>query len=116
VSGGFDDPGSLRRGRFHYLPVAPGRMEFAIEVRRAILDAPPQVVAVELPFTLEEPYTRAVARLPEISVLVYPEDKDEGAGVYVPVEPAEAVSAVHRARPTCNRSGERRPQSQADLQ
>ena len=39
VSKSLQDPGSLRRGRFHYLPVAPGRMEFAIEVRRAILES-----------------------------------------------------------------------------
>jgi hypothetical protein len=96
VSGGFDDPGSLRRGRFLYLPVAPGRMEFAIEVRRAILDARPQVVAVELPGTLEEPYTRAAARLPEISVLIYPDDKNEGAGVYLPVEPADPFTEAVR--------------------
>ncbi len=31
------DPASLARGRFTYFPVVPGRLEFAIEVRRAIL-------------------------------------------------------------------------------
>ena len=32
-----EDPGSLRRGNFTYFPVIPGRLEFAIELRRAIL-------------------------------------------------------------------------------
>ena len=30
------DPGSLKRGRFTYFPVVPGRLEFAIEARQAI--------------------------------------------------------------------------------
>ena len=46
------DAGSLERGRFTYFPVVPGRLEFAIEVRRAILRERPQVVALELPATL----------------------------------------------------------------
>ena len=40
---------SLRRGNFTYFPVIPGRLEFAIEVRRAILRDRPKIVAVELP-------------------------------------------------------------------
>ena len=43
------DPGSLRRGNFTYFPVVPGRLEFAIELRRLILAERPRVVAVELP-------------------------------------------------------------------
>jgi len=46
------DPGSLKRGRFTYFPVVPGRLEFAIEVRQAILGQRPQVIALELPATL----------------------------------------------------------------
>jgi hypothetical protein len=95
------DPGSLRRGRFEYLPVVPGNLEFALEVRRAIQDRRPQVVAVELPATLEEAYLRAVERLPQMSVLVYPEERDPESAVYLPVEPADAFSeAVRSARET----------------
>ena len=101
MDAGFDDilrdPGSLRRGRFHYLPVAPGRMEFAIEVRRAILDTRPQVVAVELPVTLEAAYRSAVSRLPEMTVLVYPEENDAESAVYVPVEPADPFTEAIRS-------------------
>ena len=57
------DAGSLRRGRFLYFPVAPGRLEFSIELRRALLAEKPQVVAVELPASLAETYLDAVARL-----------------------------------------------------
>ncbi len=90
------DPGSLRRGNFRYLPVAPGRMEFAIEVRRAILAERPRVVAVELPVTLEASYLRAVARLPQMTVLVYPDEKAEEQAVYVPVEPADPFTEAIR--------------------
>ena len=39
------DINDLTRGRFTYLPVAPGRLEFALEVRRRILETRPPVVA-----------------------------------------------------------------------
>jgi hypothetical protein len=89
------DFGGLQRGRFHYLPVVPGRVEFAMEVRRRILAARPQVVAVELPATLGEVYLEAVRRLPQISVIFYNEREDT---VYVPVEPADPfVEAIRSA-------------------
>ena len=81
---------SLRRGNFSYFPVVPGKLEFAIEVRRAILEARPDVVALELPGTLEQAYLRAVKRLPEMSVIFYHDEKDEeDQAIYVPVEPAD---------------------------
>ena len=85
------------RGRFTYFPVVPGRLEFAIEVRAAILRDRPEVVALELPVTLQPAWMRAVARLPEISVIFYP---DESAGddqaVYVPIEPADPFTEAIR--------------------
>ena len=84
------DPLSLRRGRFTYFPVAPGRLEFAIEVRQWILRERPQVVAVELPVTLQRAWMRAVDRLPQMSIVFYPDEKGAGEqAVYVPVEPAD---------------------------
>jgi len=100
---GPDDAGSLRRGPWRYFPVVPGRMEFAIEIRQAILEARPKVVAVELPHTCEEFYLRAIDRLPQYSALMYPTpdafDLDEESFVYVPVEPCDPfVEAVRTAR------------------
>lgn len=83
------DPGSLERGNFTFFPVVPGRLEFAVETRRAILRDRPQVIAVELPATLERQYLRAVARLPEMSVIFYEDPADEDRAIYVPVEPAD---------------------------
>jgi hypothetical protein len=93
----FPDPGSLKRGRFSYFPVVPGKLEFAIEVRRAILRERPRVVAVELPTTLRDAYMRAVSRLPEISVIFYNDEREEDRAVYVPVEPADPFTEAIRS-------------------
>jgi hypothetical protein len=91
------DAGSLKRGRFTYFPVVPGRLEFAVEVRRAILRDRPQVVALELPVTLQAVWVRAVARLPEMSLIFYPEESGGGdQAVYVPVEPADPFTEAVR--------------------
>ncbi|MCC6587928.1 MAG: hypothetical protein IT168_14635 [Bryobacterales bacterium] len=91
------DFASLVRGHITYLPVAPGRLEFAMAVRRHIIHERPRVVAVELPVSLERHYLEAVRRLPEISILVYPKDDDDEAGVYVPIEPADPFTEAIRS-------------------
>jgi hypothetical protein len=91
------DAGSLERGRFTYFPVAPGRLEFAVEVRQALLREKPDVVALELPATLQPAWLRAVARLPEISVIVYPDEAgDEDQATYVPIEPTDPFTEAVR--------------------
>src|SRR5580700_7291087 len=93
----FPDPGSLTRGRFTYFPVVPGRLEFAIEVRKAILREQPQVIALELPATLQTAWMRAAVRLPEFSVIFYPDETAAGDhAVYVPVEPADPFTEAIR--------------------
>ncbi len=102
------DFGSLERGRFTYLPVVPGRLEFAIEVRRRILRDKPEVVAVELPATLEDAYLDAIRRLPQISVIFYNDttlasranlQTEDDPSIYVPVEPADPfVEAIRTAQ------------------
>ena len=91
----------LRRGHYTYFPVAPGRAEFAHEVRHKILEEHPAIVAVELPGWLEPHYLRAVERLPEMSVIVYPDEQDPDRGIYIPVEPCDPFTeAVRTARET----------------
>ena len=91
------DPGSLKRGRFTYFPVVPGRLEFSIEVRQAILGQRPQVIALELPATLQAAWMRAVARLPEMSLIFYPDETaDLDQAVYVPIEPADPFTEAIR--------------------
>jgi hypothetical protein len=89
------DFSSLVRGRFTYFPVVPGKLEFAIAVRHAILAQRPGVVALELPVTLREAYLRALLRLPQISVIFYPEGEEDEA-VYIPVEPADPFTEAIR--------------------
>jgi hypothetical protein len=94
-----EDFGTLRRGRYTYFPVAPGRMEFAIAVREAILRDRPEVVAVELPSTLEKSYLWAVRRLPQISVILYADEQNtqsEDQAIYVPVEPCDPFTEAIR--------------------
>jgi hypothetical protein len=91
------DAGSLTRGRFTYFPVVPGRLEFAMEARQAILRERPQVVALELPLALQEAWTRGVTRLPEISVIFYPDETSgDTEAVYVLVEPADPFTEAIR--------------------
>ena len=85
----FPDAASLERGRFTYFPVVPGKLEFALEVRQTILRTRPQVIALELPTTLGLAYRRAVSRLPEMSVIFYPDEGEDEQAVYVPVEPCD---------------------------
>ena len=91
------DPSSLRRGHFTYFPVVPGRVEFSAELRRRVLDTKPQVVAVELPGKLRAAYRKAIDRLPQISVIVYPDPLDEERGIYIPVEPADPFTEAVRS-------------------
>jgi hypothetical protein len=76
-------------------------MEFAAALRRALLEERPKVVAVELPSECESAIRRALARLPQISALMYPlqpsggfppspeEDAETYQMLYVPIEPAD---------------------------
>jgi hypothetical protein len=91
------EAGSLQRGRFTYFPVVPGRLEFALEVRQAILRQRPQVIALELPGTLEAAWVRGVARLPEMSLIFYPDETaGEELATYVLVEPADPFTEAIR--------------------
>ena len=96
--------GHLVRGRFHYFPVVPGKVEFAVALRRLLLAERPKIIAVELPGFLKKAYRRALARLPEMSVILYMAETGKGSGdeddraVYVPVEPADPfVEALRTA-------------------
>jgi hypothetical protein len=91
-----DESASLKRGNFTYFPVVPGRVEFSTELRRLILREQPQIVAVELPGSLEDSYLQALARLPEMSVIVFADPSDDERGVYIPVEPCDPFTEAVR--------------------
>ncbi len=89
------DPVPLTRGHLRFLPVVPGRMEFAAAIRHALLREQPKVVAVELPLSLGRAWRRAVRRLPELSVIFYPGESEDDL-IYVPVEPADPFTEAVR--------------------
>jgi len=90
--------GGLNRGKVRYFPVVPGKLEFALELRKLLLASKPGVVAVELPGFLESCYQRALARLPEMSVILYHDDDGDDRAIYIPVEPCDPfVEALRTA-------------------
>ena len=95
------DAGSILRGNFSYFPVVPGRIEFALRLRRHLLEQRPKVIAVELPWILETQYARALDRMPQMSVILVPDrdDAEDAGAVYIPVEPGDPfVEALRTAR------------------
>jgi hypothetical protein len=99
----------VQQGRLLLLPVVHYRLEFAGVVRQVLLERRPAAVAVELPQTLEEPFLKAVARLPRLSVVLYPV---KGERVYLPVE---ATDPVVEALRTAAEIGARRLFVEPDL-
>ena len=90
--------GGLDRGKVRYFPVVPGKLEFALELRKLLLAAKPGVVAVELPGFLAPSYQRALARLPEMSVILYHDEDGDDRAIFVPVEPCDPfVEALRTA-------------------
>jgi hypothetical protein len=90
----------------HALPVLHYRMEFAHLVRQAVRMVRPDCIAIELPSTLERPFLRGIARLPEISVLSYEVSsaallkgkpaEDIPSTVYLIIEPADPLVEAAR--------------------
>jgi hypothetical protein len=95
------DVSSLERGRFRYFPVVPGKLEFAMALRRFLLDTRPPLVAVELPEFLANSYWQALEHLPQMSAILYmepdgPDPESDDRAVYVPVEPADPFTEALR--------------------
>ncbi len=97
-----DQGARIQRGNLVYLPVVPGKMEFALEVRRSLLELRPQVVAVELPQSLDREYLRAAERMPKMSVILLAEEdgrEEDEQPAYLPVETGDPfVEALRTAR------------------
>ncbi|MEZ4383269.1 MAG: hypothetical protein R3A79_18215 [Nannocystaceae bacterium] len=80
------------------VPTIPGRLESAWMVRQAIAAASPTAVALDLPESLEPALRQAIARLPRLSVITYPDPRAHDRPNYLPIEPADPlVEAARRA-------------------
>ena len=70
-------------------------------MRRYLVERRPAVIAVELPSSLEALYRKALDRLPQLSVILIPEDDlagDEARATYIPIEPGDPfVEAMRTA-------------------
>ncbi len=77
-------------------------MEFALHIRRSLLELRPKVVAVELPQSLDKEYLRAAERMPKMSVILLAEEDERNGDeqpAYLPVEPGDPfVEALRTAR------------------
>jgi hypothetical protein len=76
------------------VPILHERLESADVVRRALAEVSPDAVAVEVPSSLQAVWTRAVDRLPAISVLLY--ETVSGETIYLPVHPADPLAEASR--------------------
>jgi hypothetical protein len=81
-------------GGVFVVPVLHERLESAVAVRSALASLSPDAVAVEVPSSLARVFTRAVDRLPSISVLLY--ETARGETIYLPVHPADPVVEASR--------------------
>ena len=114
------------------LPVIHGSGDFALEVRRAMLEQTFDVVAVPLPPSFQQDVERAIEHLPTPTVVVQPEsqsyvtqwtpdrerddeeseaDSNERVCSYVPIDPCQAVIMAIRVA-----MGERIPRRFIDLE
>ncbi len=93
--------GTLRRGNLTFFPAIPGRLEFALRVRRFLLTERPAVVAIEFPATLQRNFYAALDRLPQMSVIIIPDPRSDGddTASYVVIEPGDPfIEALRTAR------------------
>ncbi len=75
------------------LPVCHARMEFASFVRAELQNNPPDLIAVELPSSLQDVVLRGVQRLPKLSAVVY--ETERAGTLYLLVEPCDpAIEAL----------------------
>ena len=83
----------------HFVPIVHQRVTFAEAVRRHALATRPDVIAVELPATLEPLIVSGVARLPQLSAVCHEDAARPGELAYVPIDPCDGlIEAVRTGR------------------
>ncbi len=85
-------------GPVYALPALHYRMEFAWLVRQAIHQVKPDCIAIELPSGIEQPFARAVSRLPQISAIRYPVEIKGGKeqASWLLIEPSDPFAEAGR--------------------
>ena len=85
-------------GPVHALPVLHYRMEFAWLARQAVHQVRPDCIALELPAGIQLPFSRAVARLPQISAIRYPMENNgkNDQAAWLLIEPSDPFAEAGR--------------------
>ncbi len=82
-------------GPIYPVPIVHYSMEFADAVQLQFRRIRPDAVAVELPHSLQDVVQKGVRRLPEISVILYQNNK--GETIYLPIEPTDPITEAVRS-------------------
>jgi len=77
------------------VPIVHYSLEFADAVRHLFHHVRPDAVAIELPRSIEDVVQKGVRRLPEISVVLY--QNNRGETIYIPIEPTDPLSEAIRS-------------------
>lgn len=88
------DSGIFIKNNIYFAPILHGRLEFGAVLPLLIEKIRPDVLALELPPQVKQPYLRAVSRLPFISVLCVESD---GPIYYHLVEPQDGMASAVRS-------------------
>ncbi len=96
-------PDTIQDSRFplvheniRFVPVVHRRVTFAEQVRLAVLEFRPTLIAVELPETLRPWIIRGIMRLPQVSVVQWHEEGADGDLFYLPIDPCDALIEASR--------------------
>jgi hypothetical protein len=82
-------------GPVHPIPIVHYSLEFASAVRHLFQRIQPDAVAVELPGSVRDVVIKGVHRLPEVSVVLY--ENQKGETIYLPIEPTDPVIEAVRS-------------------
>lgn len=75
----------------HFVPIVHQRVTFAEAVRRHALAVRPDVIAVELPASLEPWIVRGTARLPQLSAVCHEDASQPGELALLPIDPCDGL-------------------------
>jgi hypothetical protein len=74
-----------------FVPVIHRRVTFAEQVRRAALEWQPELIAVELPATLQHWIEDGIERLPQISAVCWTEAEAPDSAHFLPIDPCDGL-------------------------
>ncbi len=78
----------------YLVPILHSKLYFAVKIRKLIKKINPDILAIELPSWMKEPFIKAINRLPEITIITY-KQRENNDNYYIIIEPSDPfVEAV----------------------